>query len=289
MTLPANVQDRTFVSQYANDTVGIVIHIGGVPADPDNQIVTATMIAEATSTTVFVEPAIRTDVGVYEIIFTSAQTQNPGDYTIRWSFSIGATPEGTATFVEIGPSSPAYDALDPGMKALVENVWLRFKDCFDSPCGGLNLGTYFQSNWSRGRMAQLLGFAVGILNTTAQPHQSYTIGGPGEFPLAQWGPLLEQSLLVEALKHLTRSYTEDPIAEGVTTARMNRRDYVNRWRDILVEERAQLKEQLDVFKVVSMNLGSGGRVLVSGGVFGNFGSPRYLGGAGRPRFAYRWF
>jgi hypothetical protein len=171
------------------------------------------------------------------------------------------------------------------MKQIVTNVWIRFEDTFDSPQGGPHLQVYFQTQMSRGRLAQLLRLALGFLNTMAQPYSSFSADPQrGEFPYAQWGPLLEQALYVETLKHLIRSYTEQPMPNGITVARMDRRDYTDRWRAVLDDEMQWFKQQLDVFKISMMGLGRP-RVLVSGGVYGSYGPTRLPGSAAaRPMF-----
>ena len=64
--------------------------------------------------------------------------------------------------------------LDAGMKCIVESVWVRFADMFDSPQGGPHLQVFFQTAFSRGRLAQLLQIALGKINLTMQPAFSFT-------------------------------------------------------------------------------------------------------------------
>jgi hypothetical protein len=175
------------------------------------------------------------------------------------------------------------------MKSIVDDTWIKFADLFDSPEGGPNLQTYYQTHFSRNRIAQLLKTAVGLLNTTAQPFQSYSIDVPGQFPIQQWGPLLGQALYVEVLKHLIRSYVEQPAFVGGSVTRLDRRDYMDRWQSVLDEERKQLKSQLDIFKISNMGLGKP-KVLVSGGVYGRYGPTRFAGSvAARPRYWSRFY
>jgi hypothetical protein len=173
------------------------------------------------------------------------------------------------------------------MKGVVEAVWMRFADLFDSPGGGPNLMVYFQSRFGRGRIAQLLGVALNRLNIVAQPHTTYTLTGPpdgNEFPLAKWGGLLDQATYIEVLKHLIRSYTEQPEAPGVNIARLDRRDYAQRWQTVLEAEERDYRDMLDNFKIAHMGF-SRPRVLVSGGVYGSYGPTRLAASAAaRPRY-----
>lgn len=291
--MTADFRDRQYISQNATDPIGLVVHVAGVPTDVDANDVVVVMTLETTSTQVFSRNADHPATGTYEVTLTPADTQYIGPVSFTFTYEVGAVPQQYVVYAEVGESSPAYDFLSPVMKDVVDNVWLRFADLFDSPDGGPNLMTYFQSNYSRGRVAQLLRVAVGLLNTTAQPHQTYTLEdgqGGGLFPVETWGSLLESALYVECLKHLRRSYVEQPAvigANGIT--RLDRRDYMDRWGIVLADEQATLQRQLEVFKIANMNLGRP-KVLVSGGVFGRFGPTRVAGSAAaRPRYFTRFY
>lgn len=290
MTAPIN-PERQYVSQYANDVLMFNIFIGGAPGDPDGNNVTVTMTNETSSAVIFTEAATREGAGLYQVQLTSAQSSVPEDYTLTWEYQISANPEFSQTFIVVGQANPNYDNLVPAMKSVVEDVYFRFQDLFDSPEGGPNLGTYFQTNYGRGRVAQLLKVAVGLLNTTMQPFMTLTLDGDGgaSFPVAQWGSLLEQALMVEVVKHLRRSYTEQPDFRGANISRLDRQQYWDRWGQILQDEQATLKQQLDVFKISAMGL-SRPSVLVSGGVYGRYGPTRYAGSAAaRPRYWARFY
>lgn len=291
--MTADFRDRQYISQNATDIVGLAISIAGAPGDADGNIVQITMFAENTNTQVFQREATRQSTGLYETQLVPAESATPGPVTFVWEYDLSAVPQEYRTYAYIGESAPAYDALSPTMKDVVDNVWIRFADLFDSPDGGPNLQTYFQSNYSRGRVAQLLRVAVGLLNTTAQPHQTYTLDdgqGGGLFPVDQWGSLLESALYVECIKHLRRSYVEQPAVVGASgITRLDRRDYLDRWSMVLRDEQATLKSQLDNFKIANMGLGRP-KVLVSGGVFGRFGPTRVAGSiAARPRYWTRFY
>lgn len=281
--------DSQYISQYAQDLLGFVVYQNGVPVDPDNDLVHLRFINDDTQTTIFERDVPRMDVGVYGTHLSSAESTQPGRYRLHWSYTLAGVPDEYEGFATIGPASPPYDALAPGMKEIVDQVWSRFADLFDSPDGGPNLMTYFETRFGRGRIAQMLRLAVNRLNTVAQPFQTYTIDGDGgaSFPLTQWGGLLERATFVETLKHLRRSYVEQPVFVGGNVTRLDRRDYLDRWGQILDDEQEDLKSQLDVFKIRAMNLGRPA-VLVAGGVYGRFAPTRYAGtAAARGRFYSR--
>lgn len=283
--------DRQYVSQYAVDVVGLKILQNQVPIDADGDV-TVTMVSEDSGNQVFSRAATHNATGDYSITFASAETSVPGSYTLMWSYLLNTLSEYYESGIEIGPAAPSYDGLSPDFKDIVEQTVQRLADTIDSPGGGPNLTTYVQSKFGRGRMAELMKIALGRLNTISQPFSTFTLDGQGGtlFPVAQWGPLLGTLTWIEVLKHLIRSYTEQPsfIGSG-NVSRLDRRDYVQRWRDVLMDEEKAAQAQLDVFKISQMGLGRPA-VLISGGVYGRYGPTRMAGSvAARPRYWTRFY
>lgn len=297
MVFSADYRERKYISQWGTDVLGLVIHKAGVPADADGDV-TLSFINESGPTTVFSRPATKVAVGTYEINLASSETSTPGLYTLMWSYSLDAVADTYQTYAEVGTNQPDYDSLTPAMKDIVDSVWIRMADLFDHPSGGPHLQTYFQEHFGRGRIAQLMRIAMGRLNTMAQPFMTYTLAdGGASFPVDQWGSLLETATWVETLKHLIRSYAEQPNFMGSgAVSRLDRRDYMQRWEEVLYGsggrgggEEGMLKEQLDTFKIAHMGFGRP-RVLVSGGVFGRYGPTRVAGSiAARPRYWTRFY
>lgn len=278
MTAPA----RDSIVQFAQDTVQHGVLVGGTPTNADGAV-TATLIDESAQAPVFTRTADHPGTGMYAITLSPDDTSVRGNYTLIWAYQVSGEAVSFPVYLVITGNEPAYDTLSADLKGIVESVWVRFADLFDSADGGPHLQAYFQSHWNRGRVAQLMGIAVGRLNTQAQPFSSYSITDPSApFPTAKWGALLEQITVVEVIKHLRRSYVEQPEYQGSSISRLDRRDYMQRWGEVLADEEAQLKQQLDVFKISQMGLGRPA-VLIQGGIYGRWAGSPGPWNAARPR------
>lgn len=278
MTTPAALAQREWLSRYTAGSLALVVHKAGVRDQADGDVVTATMTSvpedidpPQVPVEVFADRAATYQGdGVYTVDLQSTDTATPGLYAIEWSYALDTVPQVYGGYIEVGEAAPEYDALPPEYKVVVENVWGKFADIYDSPLGGPHLQVYIQGGFGRNRMAQLLRSALGKLNVVAQPHTTYgdgpEIDGRAIFPLGSHSTLLETGLVIEVIKHLRRSYVEQPQIQGISTARTDRRDYLQRWGDILRDEEREYKGMLDGFKIAHMGLGRP-QVAVAGGMY----------------------
>lgn len=288
-------RERQYYGRGTAPVIGLeLIGSDGVsPVDADGDV-TLTLYRQApdgTETQVAAHVAAHPATGKYEATLASADTDQVGNYRGRWTYEMAGAPEAYDIYLAVGEANPAYDRLPEAFQDVVEHVWTRFADLFDSPGGGPHLATYYQAHWSRGRMAQLMGMGLRRLNVVAQPYATYTIDGQGGsvFPVAQWGGLLELATYVEAIRHLRRSYLEQPEFMGGNVTRLDRIRYFDRWGELLEEAEEDLKGAQDTFKVSQMMMGSP-QVLVSGGVYGRFRPTRIAGSvAARPRYYARFY
>ena len=305
---PASLTEFVFVPQGSLNPIGIRVNVLGIPTNVDlgTDVVVSVYVVPYPATTaeangVMADPvytglATSPQTGVYQMIPASSQTLVPGYYRFDWSFTLNGNPVTTSMYVQVGPPSPAYDALQPPFVNAVEQVWIKFADMYDSAYGGPYLTIWYNQHFGRGRVAQLMEQAVWHINNEAQLSTVYSVtgvapmgGGAPLFPLNQWAGLLNSATTVEVIKHLMRSYTEEPVVVGNVTLRMDRRDYQQRWQTMLDVEQPQYLKQLAVFKTEMMFNGSP-RVLIQGGAFGNYGVPRMMGSLpARPYYMNRWF
>lgn len=285
----AELVERRYLSRYSSETVGFTLYVAGSPAAPDGAVA-ARLYRDDTGETVAARDAQEFEGGQYGIVLSTVETSAPGAYDVEFTYQVGGVDQVSVVYLEVGPAAPAYDALPAGWRDVVESAWTRFADLFDSPFGGPHLQTYVQSHLGRGRLAQLLRQAVGRLNTISQPQTTYSV--TGDFPFAQWGPLVEQALYVEVVRHLVRSYVEQPeVVLSSNVSRLDRRDYMQRWQELLKVEQDDLERQMESFRIANLGLGSSSRVLVSGGAYGRVGAPPSLlppGAAARGYFPGRY-
>lgn len=276
-----------YVSRFSQPQVVVLTYDGATLTDPDGDAVTATML-RTDNTVIFSRAATRSAEGEFYVQLSSVETSVPGEYEVQFTYATGTIPQIYVSAIEVGPSSPSYDALLPQFKQLVEETWGMFSSNFDSPAGGLYLQTLYQSGFNREKLALLLSMALGRLNIESQPVTTYTLDGVGgpTFPDA-WLGLLGQTLAVEVIKHVIRAYTEQPEMRNVTVSTLDRRDYMDRWRQSLLIEQAELDKSMDTFRVRHMGLGRS-RVLVAGGAYGRWAEQKWVSSGVRPKMFLRY-
>lgn len=218
--------------------------------------------------------------GTYTVNVGPPVTTSKRLLTLVWSYTLG---EHTVEFVDeliVLERMPTYESLNDSEKLVVEQVNWLFDDLFDSTEGGTFLAENYQSHFNYERVAQLATRALQKINITAQPLTRYVFGGTGSggsrLPTKYHGVLISATYL-EVLRHLIRSYVEIPEFRNMSTTYTDRRDYMQRWRAVLDEERQELDNAVTLMKREHLNLG-GGALLVSGGMYGSSGRTAFYPG-----------
>lgn len=274
----SDLVDRRYVSRFSQPGFGLRVYRAGNVSDADANPTVSLLLGEATVPE-WTRATEKVETGSYAVTLSSLDTQDQGLASLRWDYQIEGTPQIYVEDLEVGPTAPAYDALPPAWQSIIEGVWVKFADLFDSPYGGPNLQVYVQTKFGRNRIAQLVGDALQPLNTASSPHKTYPLGGI-DFPFDAWGGLLGDSLYIEVVKHLIRSYTEIPEAVlGTVVSRMDRRDYFDRWQTVLSLEEEDFRVNLSRYRMAHLGLGNFS-VLVAGGAYGNWGPQINPGGVG---------
>lgn len=267
------MSDFVFVSRRSITSVPFEVYDATktlVNADAPPQV---TMKRYSDNTVVFGPRAMTAvETGVYEVTISSVESGENGLFYLEISYTLGAVAQEWQIDIEIpSTTSSAYEALADTDRAIVEQTWSRFTDMFDSATGGPHLSEYAQSDFGRERLAQLLPMALNRVNLSSQPPMTFTLEMQ-DFPYPMWGGFLELALYIEAIRHLIRSYTEQPTPQGLQTVRLDRAQYAQMWRQILQDELKDFESMQDAFKISSLNLGRAS-VLVGGGVYGEWMRP----------------
>lgn len=196
------------------------------------------------------------------------------------TFNFNATTQvghytGMATFrTENGKKSANVDfeTIDPFMETepsiswvVANDAWEKFEDLFDSEEGGPWLKDMTLSVFNKTKMENFIDDALIVINFQ-NPETSFTITefvseGP---PIARTSslPILTQALVLQIIRHLMRSYVEQPNPVGAQISWHDRRDYLQRWREVYAIEQEAYKQMLALWKRQFLGLGQT-RTLVS--------------------------
>ena len=273
---------RRFVGQNGRGYMSIgIVDQDGMPVDPDPDTLRlkvylnlldgssvdpkGNLVVDVTDTTV--PRIIRDDVGKFHYDIGPQLTAQKGTLTAEWEY--GATTQ-QFTFVDnmqILDQMPVYDSLAEDTKLIVEQSSWFFADLFDSTAGGPWLQENFQTHFNYERIAHLMAHATTKFNTLGFPVTEYGVSVndnaiPDNFKgIITWGTKLE------IIRHLIRSYTEQPDFRNMATTYTDRRDYSQRWLEVLQEEKPEYEKAVKMSKRGLLNLGRGS-LLVAGGIYG---------------------
>jgi len=275
---------RKQISRFGVDKIGINIAgaSGAINADPstvhldiyqetnfDDLDPIGPLVISANEGTDIDHPA----VGVYTYTITPPVTNAVCLLKAVWTYKVGGVNLQYTEYLQIRDPMPTYDGFNDLEKSSVLLITNMFGDTYDSTTGGPHLIEEFQTKYTAERIAQLLTIAVQRMNTVKQPITNWVLSSPGQagtFPANWWGLLVLGGYL-EVLRHLIRSYVEQPDIRNADVAYVDRRDYQQRWQAVFDMEKPDFDAALTLAKRKMMGLGSGS-LLVSGGMFGGSGS-----------------
>jgi hypothetical protein len=126
------------------------------------------------------------------------------------------------------------------------------EDCFDSDLGGPYLRDVTLANFDKNKVKGLADMALMQINLKP-PTQNFDID---TFPYTTARALFAKALLIESIKHLMRSYVEQPAVLGAgQISYFDRRDYLQRWQALYQIEWEEFKHWLALFKRGFYNFG----------------------------------
>jgi hypothetical protein len=187
--------------------------------------------------------------GIVSMPLLPINTQESGRYVGKVTFTLpgGILKSITKTWEVFDPLEISVTEADH----TIDIVWMMIEDTFDSKEGGpyLTDSSFFDQN----KIAVLFDAALMRINARP-PIQNFDVD---TFPYSSARPLLVKALYIEVVKHLIRSYVEQPAVVASNVPYFDRRDYVQRWQTIVDKEELELERWIKLFKRGFYNFGSG--------------------------------
>ncbi|QIG58323.1 hypothetical protein SEA_SKOG_171 [Gordonia phage Skog] len=209
----------------------------------------------------------RDSVGKYHYDIGPQHTRQRGMLTAEWTYSVAGTEFTFFDRAQVLDQMPMWDALREDTKFTVEQISWHFADLFDSTAGGPWLQENFQTHFNYERIAFLLGQAVMKFNVLAFPVTNYGVTRDDKAIPENFQALMVWAGKLEVLRHLMVSYTEQPEFRNMNTTYTDRRDYAQRWKAILDEEKPDYERAVKLSKRSLLSMGKGA-YLVAGGIYG---------------------
>jgi hypothetical protein len=164
--------------------------------------------------------------------------------------------------MEIPPQSQAHQ--------VAEQVWFRLEDCFDAEEGGPWLRDMTLSYFDPSKIERFIPEGLLEINTyppiTNLDLAYFTTDIPAtDSVLLAVDPnakqpdpdriVIVQGTLLAVIKHLMRSYVEQPDVRGANAVYQDRRDYLQRWQSIYQLEYAEWQRMIALWKRQFLNYG----------------------------------
>lgn len=181
-------------------------------------------------------------------------TSQIGHYSTqaRFTLSEGQIRSTRADFEIIDPFNPPAPS---ELETLAHYAWTRLEDCFDAEEEGPWLRDVTLNYFSESKVANFTNDAMFDLNErnpeTALSLDYFFLNGQPTADL----PLLSQGVSLQVIRHLMRSYVEQPLPQGASVVYEDRRDYLQRWGTIYQIEKDFYDRELAFFKRRFLGLG----------------------------------
>jgi hypothetical protein len=190
-------------------------------------------------------------------------TQELGEYRAVATFSL-VTGEVRSVVLNFFVEDPFVINSNP-VQMVVDQVWLRIEDAFDSVLGGPWLKDKTVNNFDQTKIADfvpeaLLDINVQMPMTNAIITDFTQLMSDGS--LNPDLPILTKGVLLRTTMHLIRSYIEQPIPAGAQVVYENRTQYSNSWRQYYALEYQEYISMVRLWKRQFLHLGHS-KLLVS--------------------------
>ena len=220
---------------------------------------------------------VRDDTGKFHYDIGPQWTGQRGLLAAEWTYQVDGAEFTFTDDMQILEQMPNYEALSDSTKLMVEQASWFFADLFDSTTGGPWLNENFQTHFDYDRMSFLLRIATMKFNVLGYPVTRYGVERTDQSIPANYTDLLLWGTKLEAIRHLITSYTEQPDFRNMATTYTDRRDYSQRWREVLADEKPDYERAVKTAKRRLLKLGRGS-LLVAGGIYGGSARSMYVPG-----------
>ena len=207
-----------------------------------------------------------------------------GDYRVLARFTY--TEKGIGGRVKTVPLT--YEVADVFARAdapatsdpAISLAWMRLEDCFDSDQGGPWLRDMTLANFDKAKLKDFIPNALLNINAT-QPQTSYNADS---FPWTERDgtALFGYAIFIETVKHLMRSYVEQPNVMNSQVGYLDRTRYQQAWNQIYQVEKPEFDRILELWKRAELDISHG--ALLVGNKAG-----RYMSAPSRTRSAGRGY
>lgn len=194
-------------------------------------------------------------------------TDQVGQYIVVASFT--TVEDGTqSTRADFEVVDPFLDSTPSPSWVVADAAWSKLEDCFDGEDEGPWLRDMTLNTFNKTKMEKFIEEALFDINQQNPPTDlrlssfAYQDGAGNTFATADL-PLITSGVLVAVIRHLMRSYVEQPNPVGAQIAWHDRRDYQQRWQQIYQIELEQYRRILALFKRRYLGLGDSKLLLSS--------------------------
>lgn len=201
------------------------------------------------------EPGTIVADGTGQYVVTAATNDVSGEYKAYATFVYDDQGESNLT-----KSVPCdYEIVDPFERAgagpadgAVDQCWMKIEDCFDSEFGGPWLRDMTMAVFDKSKVKGLLPEAFLEINQETP----FTDFNAENFPYAvhDGEALLAEALLISTIRHLIRSYTEQPDTVSSPVAFLDRKRYQEAWINVYNLELQRFQRWLTWWKRRSYDL-----------------------------------
>lgn len=163
-----------------------------------------------------------------------------------------------------------FQVVDGPIRIVADGVWTKLEDCFDAEDEGPWLQDMTLNYFREEKMEKFINDALFDINYQNPPTglkvdsfvTSVASSNPSAYTVTDNYPLLVQGVFIQVLRHLMRSYVEQPAPTGAQIAWQDRRDYLQRWREVYDLEKELYDRWVTLYKRGFLQLGHS-KLLVS--------------------------